>query len=109
MSEMLWCGGGGGTGAPRFSLLHMDDGEDYVLDVAGSMTAPASAPGISSSAETGKATGNKQGPLRGIVRLLTKSVVFEPDNVDAPVVKFSFANVGELVDKRSWWKKFWRF
>ena len=93
MSEMLWCGGGGGTGAPRFSLLHMDDGEDYVLDVAGSMTAPASAPGISSSAETGKATGNKQGPLRGIVRLLTKSVVFEPDNVDAPVVKFSFANV----------------
>ena len=42
MSGTLRVGGGGrrGAGAPRFSLLHMDDGEDYVLDVAGSMTAP---------------------------------------------------------------------
>ena len=89
MSEMLWAGGGVGT--PRFSLLHLDDGEDYVLDVVGSMTAPDS---FSLLGELKMPSW--RGPLRGRVRLLTKSLVFESDNLDAPVVKFPFSNVTKL-------------
>ena len=94
MSGTLRVGGGGrrGAGAPRFSLLHMDDGEDYVLDVAGSMTAPPpAAPADEAVARTWWC-----GKTRGRVRLLTKSLVFEPADASAPMAKFAFAGVTRL-------------
>eukprot|EP00228_Micromonas_bravo_P003823 CAMPEP_0203005040 /NCGR_PEP_ID=MMETSP1401-20130829/2735_1 /ASSEMBLY_ACC=CAM_ASM_000894 /TAXON_ID=38833 /ORGANISM="Micromonas pusilla, Strain CCAC1681" /LENGTH=79 /DNA_ID=CAMNT_0049746659 /DNA_START=20 /DNA_END=255 /DNA_ORIENTATION=+ len=76
MSGTLRVGGGEwrGAGAPRFSLLDLDDGEDYVLDVAGSMTAPPPA----KTADESGARAWWRGKVRGRVRLLTKSLVFEP-------------------------------
>jgi WD40 repeat protein len=94
MSGTLRVGGGGwrGAGAPRFSLLDLDDGEDYVLDVAGSMTAPPPA----KTADESGARPWWRGKVRGRVRLLTKSLVFEPADASAPVAKFAFAGVTRL-------------
>ena len=94
MPGTLRVGGGGrrGAGAPRFSLLQLDDGEDYVLDVAGSMTAPPpAAPADEAVARTWWC-----GKTRGRVRLLTKSLVFEPADASAPMAKFAFAGVTRL-------------
>ena len=94
MPGTLRVGGGGrrGARAPRFSLLQLDDGEDYVLDVAGSMTAP---PPAAPADEAGARTWWR-GKARGRVRLLTKSLVFEPADASAPVVRFAFAGVTRL-------------
>ena len=94
MSGTLRVGGDGwrGAGAPRFSLLDLDDGEDYVLDVAGSMTAPPPA----KTADESGARPWWRGKVRGRVRLLTKSLVFEPADASAPVAKFAFAGVTRL-------------
>jgi hypothetical protein len=64
--------------AKRFSLLLLEDEEDYVADWAASCKWPSNV------------EGNWQGlaALPGRLRLCTKSLFFEPDDVRAPIVRY---------------------
>ena len=78
----------------RFSLLHLDEGEDYVVDFAGSLKAP---PGVLPAASDPTASPSRQnGKLRGRIRLLTRSLAFEPDDPAVPVLKFPLKHVVRL-------------
>ena len=78
----------------RFSLLHLDEGEDYVVDFAGSLKAP---PGVLPAASDPTATPSRQnGKLRGRIRLLTRSLAFEPDDPAVAVLKFPLKHVVRL-------------
>ena len=78
----------------RFSLLHLDEGEDYVVDFAGSLKAP---PGVLPAASDPMATPSRQnGKLRGRIRLLTRSLAFEPDDPAVAVLKFPLKHVVRL-------------
>jgi factor associated with neutral sphingomyelinase activation len=63
--------------AKRFSLLLLEDEENYVADWAASCKWPSSV------------EGNWQGlaALPGRLRLCTKSLFFEPDDVRVPIVR----------------------
>jgi factor associated with neutral sphingomyelinase activation len=73
--------------AKRFSLLLLEDEEDYVADWAASCKWPSSV------------EGNWQGleALPGRLRLCTKSLFFEPDDVRVPIVRWVCARVGRHV------------
>ena len=88
--EMLWSGGGDRSTAPRFSLLHMDEGEDYVADHVGLCRPPPGA--LPSSPALDRA----HGKLRGIVRLLSKSLLFDPDERSIPMLKFPLRDVSRM-------------
>lgn len=69
----------GGRKAPkRFSLLLLEEGEDYVDDWVGGVVWPAAV------------SGNWQGlpKLPGRLRLCSKSIFFEPDDVRIPIVRY---------------------
>ena len=94
--DMLRSGGGRVDGAERsrrFSLLHLDEGEDYVGDWQASMRAPEGSldpyPGAVAAADS-------NGKLRGRIRLLSCSVLFDPDDVVAPMLKFPLGSVRRL-------------
>ncbi|WIA38602.1 hypothetical protein OEZ86_001912 [Tetradesmus obliquus] len=72
--------------AKRFSLLLLEDEEDYVADWAASCKWPSNV------------EGNWQGlaSLPGRLRLCTKSLFFEPDDVRVPIVRLEFASVVQL-------------
>jgi factor associated with neutral sphingomyelinase activation len=86
--------GGGGGAQHRFSLLHLDEGEDYVADFVGLCKPPCGAlPDIYSGAVGG---GGVNGKLRGRLRLLSRSLVFDPDDVAVPLLKFPLVAVSRL-------------
>ena len=94
--DMLRSGGGRVDGAERsrrFSLLHLDEGEDYVGDWQASMRAPEGSldpyPGAVAAADS-------NGKLRGRIRLLSSSVLFDPDNIVVPMLKFPLGSVRRL-------------
>ena len=69
----------GGRKAPkRFSLLLLEEGEDYVDDWVASVAWPSAV------------SGNWQSlpKLPGRLRLCSKSIFFEPDDVRIPVVRW---------------------
>eukprot|EP00879_Flechtneria_rotunda_P012868 GHRR01013438.1.p1 GENE.GHRR01013438.1~~GHRR01013438.1.p1 ORF type:complete len:516 (+),score=142.44 GHRR01013438.1:507-2054(+) len=70
----------------RFSLLLLEDEEDYVADWVASCKWPSSV------------AGNWQnlGSLPGRLRLCTKSIFFEPEDVRIPIVRLEFASVLHL-------------
>ena len=71
----------------RFSLLLLEDGEDYVCDWVATCAWPPSVPG-------GEWGGGA--PLAGRLRLASKSLFFEADDVRIPVVRLPFAHVQSL-------------
>jgi len=94
--DMLRSGGGRVDGAERsrrFSLLHLDEGEDYVGDWQASMRAPEGSldpyPGAAAAADS-------NGKLRGRIRLLSSSVLFDPDDIVVPMLKFPLGSVRRL-------------
>jgi hypothetical protein len=88
-------GGGSSISSPasvrhRFSLLQLDEGEDYVSDFVGMCKAPQGAfPGV----RAGEHTPHK---LRGRIRLMSGSLLFDPDDLAAPMLKFPLAAVSRL-------------
>ncbi len=62
----------------RFSLLLLEEGEDYVEDWVAEARWPSNV------------SGNWQGlpKLQGRLRLCSKSIFFEPDDVRNPIVRF---------------------
>ncbi|KAF8059207.1 lvsF [Scenedesmus sp. PABB004] len=72
--------------AKRFSLLLLEDEEDYVADWVASCAWPADV------------EGNWQGAaaLPGRLRLATRSLFFEPDDVRVPIVRLEFSAVTQL-------------
>lgn len=63
----------------RFSLLLLEEGEDYVEDWVAEVRWPTNC------------SGNWQGlpKLQGRLRLCSKSIFFEPDDVRSPIVRCS--------------------
>jgi hypothetical protein len=63
--------------AKRFTLLLLEEGEDYVADWVATCSWPATVPG------------NWQGlaELPGRLRLCSKSLFFDPDDVRVPIVR----------------------
>ena len=86
--DMLRSGGGRVDGAERsrrFSLLHLDESEDYVGDWQGTMRAPT---GSLDPYPAASAAADSNGKLRGRIRLLSGAVVFDPDDIVVPMLKF---------------------
>lgn len=65
-------------GAKRFSLLLLEDEEDYVADWVASAVWPDGVEGNWSGAQQ----------LPGRLRLATRSLFFEPDDVRVPIVRW---------------------
>lgn len=84
--------GGGFTTRQRFSLLHLDEGEDYVGDFVGLCKAPTGA--LPRAPESTAA--HAHGKLRGRIRLLSRSLVFDPDDLAVPMLKFHLAAVSRM-------------
>ena len=79
----------GGRKAPkRFSLLLLEEGEDYVDDWVASVAWP---PAVS---------GNWQSlpKLPGRLRLCSKSIFFEPDDVRIPIIRYALYGLCMLAD-----------
>ncbi|KAK2075812.1 hypothetical protein QBZ16_001553 [Prototheca wickerhamii] len=76
---------GSGKG-PRFNLLLLQDGEEYVDDFVAECDWPEEVPGNWS----GRAR------LPGSLRLASCSVFFDPDDVRVPIVRLPFASVESL-------------
>ncbi|KAL4553379.1 hypothetical protein Ndes2526B_g03242 [Nannochloris sp. 'desiccata'] len=72
--------------AGRFSLLLLDENEFYVRDFVATCTWPSDV------------TGNKHGAasISGQIRLCTKSLFFEPDDVRIPIVRLPFQFLEQL-------------
>ena len=93
-------GGGGGDGGSdgdgstrhRFSLLHLDEGEDYVGDFVGLCKAPTGALPLELENNSAQA----HGKLRGRIRLLSRSLLFDPDDIAVPMLKFPLAAVSRM-------------
>jgi hypothetical protein len=75
----------GGRCRHRFSLLLLDDGEDYVCDWVGFCIPPA-----------GKLDVSAGSSVRGRLRLCSMSLIFDPDEQRLPILKFPFAHVEAL-------------
>ena len=94
--DMLRSGGGRVDGAERsrrFSLLHLDESEDYVGDWQGTMRAPE---GSLDPYPAASAAADSNGKLRGRIRLLSGAVVFDPDDIVVPMLKFPLGSVRRL-------------
>lgn len=63
--------------ARRFSLVLLEEGEDYVSDWVAECSWPASVAGNWQSLEQ----------LHGTLRLCSKSIFFEPEDVRIPIVR----------------------
>ena len=61
----------------RFTLLLLEEEEDYVADFVATCNWPASIPGVTQQATS----------LPGSLRLCSKSVFFEPDDVRIPIAR----------------------
>ncbi|CAD7696355.1 unnamed protein product [Ostreobium quekettii] len=73
--------------AKRFSLLLLDDGEDYIQEYVCACRWP------------GEVEGNWKGAdeLPGTLRLCSKSLFFDADDVRVPVIRISFLDVQSLL------------
>jgi factor associated with neutral sphingomyelinase activation len=80
--------GGRGAGRKRFSLLLLEEGEDYVADWEASCRWPA---GVS---------GNWQGQpqLPGRLRLCSKSLFFEPEDTRVPIARCARIRTAQPAD-----------
>ena len=79
----------------RFSLLCLEEGEDYVDDWVA-----CAAPWPSRVADGGGAAAVRS-RVAGKLRLGSKSLVFDPDDSRAPIVRLPFANVVQLEPESS--------
>ena len=72
--------GGPRKALKRFSLLLLEEGEDYVDDWVAAVVWPAAV------------SGNWQGvpKVPGRLRLCSKSIFFEPDDVRIPIARYDF-------------------
>ena len=70
----------------RFSLLLLDENEFYVRDFVATCIWPSDVGGI----------WNKTSSLSGQLRLCTKSIFFEPDDVRIPIVRLPFQYLEQL-------------
>ncbi len=70
----------GARAAARFSLLQLEEGEDYVMDWGARVTWPRAVPGR-------WATGAGAGPLPARLRLGSKNLFLEPEDVRVPIVR----------------------
>ena len=77
---------GGGHRARRFSLLLLEEGEDYVGDWVATAVWPPSVPGNAAGAPT----------LPGRLRLASKSLFFEPDDPRCPIARLPLAATTRL-------------
>lgn len=69
----------------RFSLLLLDEGEDYICDWVGFCVPPA-----------GKLDVSPGSTVRGRLRLCSMSLMFDPDEQRLPILKFPFAHIDAL-------------
>ncbi|KAK3270029.1 hypothetical protein CYMTET_21557 [Cymbomonas tetramitiformis] len=81
--------GGKSAKRDRFSLLHLDEGEDYVQDWVAYGTLP---PNVKFDAW---AQGQR---CKGRLRLLSRSIVFDADEINIPILKFPFDRIKQLVE-----------
>lgn len=73
----------------RFNLLILEEGEDYVADVSASMEL--------------ERRGKTAAPIKGRLRIGSKSLVFQPDEVSANILKFPFRHlkrIGEVEEAK---------
>ena len=88
-------GGGVATTRHRFSLLHLDEGEDYVADFEGLCKVPTE--GLPNACLQQSASGGQaHRKLRGRIRLLSRSILFDPDDLVVPMLKFPLSAVSRL-------------
>lgn len=77
---------GGGHRARRFSLLLLEEGEDYVGDWVATAAWPPAVPGNAAGTPT----------LAGRLRLASKSLFFEPDDGRVPIARLPLASTTRL-------------
>ena len=86
----------------RFSLLLLDEGEEYEGDYVGFLTPPDECKEVTSAAQSSSARSRQhskdgQGTtIKGRIRLCSVSVVFDPDEIRAPIIKFPLKDVQQL-------------
>lgn len=80
----------------RFSLLHLDEGEDYVGDFVGLCKVPSEAAARFPAKAVETMSGRAHSKLRGRIRLLSRSLLFDPDDRDVPMLKFPLAAVTSI-------------
>lgn len=71
--------------AKRFTLLLLEEEEDYVADFVASCTWPTAVPGNVQQARS----------IPGSLRLCSRSLFFDPDDVRIPIIRWMLA-VGSL-------------
>ena len=75
---------------PRFTLLLLEEGEDYIADYNAYCRAPA---WLWTRSQDGAATqqsnsSSRQARVHGKLRLCTKSVFFDSDDAAVPIVRY---------------------
>lgn len=68
------------SSAKRFTLLLLEEEEDYVADFVANCAWPSAVHGNMQQAKT----------LPGSLRLCSKSLFFEPDDVRVPIVRYCY-------------------
>lgn len=74
----------------RFSLLLLEEGEEYEGDWVGFLTPPEEYKYLKHT------RGSNQAAVKGRIRLCSTSVVFDPDDIRVPILKFPFKDVQQL-------------
>ncbi|KAL3135309.1 hypothetical protein ABBQ32_007505 [Trebouxia sp. C0010 RCD-2024] len=72
--------------AKRFTLLLLEEEEDYVADFLASCTWPTAVPGNVQQARS----------IPGSLRLCSRSLFFDPDDVRIPIVRIPFLSIQQL-------------
>merc|ERR1719158_1917013 len=72
--------------ARRFNPLVLAEGEEYIRDFAASLSQTGNQPSSSSLAV----------PLKGRLRVCSKSLIFDPEQGLAPLLKFTYATIQRL-------------
>ncbi|ORM41318.1 Protein FAN [Babesia sp. Xinjiang] len=86
-----------------FDLVLLEEGEDYVCDAACSLVSPFPSETTASTwpqfVESLKNANSCRNRVRkGRIRLGTKSLIFEPDAFDSPILKLHFQNITSISD-----------
>lgn len=82
----------------RFSLLLLEDGDDYVQDWVATAICrnPKPLPNPSGQNPKPPAWTQSEGVLKGRLRLCSRSFFFEPDNVRIPILMFPLRKVDKI-------------
>eukprot|EP00249_Psilotum_nudum_P019928 c27478_g1_i2 orf=286-966(+) len=80
-----------GRSSKRFSYLLLEEGECYIQDWMATCR-----PGLVASSQKKQAHPWQQRKLKGRLRLCSKSIFFEPDNIKTPIVMFPLNKVKKI-------------